>query len=353
MSTSFEVVAYVSSQKETFASSSVSGIVINKTPNNKTVDFTYQLFSESRQPECEEFSMGDMVFLSGKFCYYTIFGDTTGIVLTVNKAMKYPNRNSGSWTIINYPKTRLSISFMAVCESTIINRVPQIKSSITDVFEGNEIKYISMKTSLYEEENSITRLVIYATEIDYDSQSNFASTNITNQQIYPNKKKHEILSTTLQSSHVDKNKKNSVDESKNVQTNSQVIAHTLYQKFPSQNKYYASFTQQTPQFFNSPPHESMSNNQFTPSLPENTSDSHSLLQPSEPKAKSVRKRKTPFANSKIEKTRPIRKSPRKKTIEDLATMELESNVDNNINDHLLVRQMSGIEKINKEKLSEE
>ncbi|CAG8581115.1 6989_t:CDS:2 [Diversispora eburnea] len=143
--------------------------------------------------------MGDMVLLSGKFCYDTIEGDTSGIVLTVNKAIKYPNRNSGSWAVINYPKTRPSVSITAVCESMIINGIPQVKSSVTDKFGGNEMKYVSMRTSLYcclsrtsdvphyflvayahkllrMEENSITRLVICATEIDYESNSNFTFT---------------------------------------------------------------------------------------------------------------------------------------------------------------------------------
>ncbi|RHZ73912.1 hypothetical protein Glove_228g126 [Diversispora epigaea] len=126
MSTFFEVLAYISSQKGTFTSGVVSGIALYKTLNNKTVEFTYRLFIESKQPECEEFFMGDMVFLSGKFCFDALTGDTAGIVLTVSKAIKYPNRNLGSWTIINYPKTRPSVSFSAVCESTIKNGVSQL-----------------------------------------------------------------------------------------------------------------------------------------------------------------------------------------------------------------------------------
>ncbi|CAG8593003.1 9903_t:CDS:2, partial [Diversispora eburnea] len=186
---------------------------------------------------------------------------------------------------------------------------------------------------LLEEENSITRFVIRAT----DSYSNFTSTNITNQQNRANKvnetpdltdllksqRKQEISSKTIQFSHVNKNKKNSTDEDENIQTKSQVIAHAPYQNLSSQNKYYASFTQQTPQLSTPPSCEKL-------------------------KVKSGRKRKIPTANLEIEKTKPVRKSPRKKNIGDLATMELENNVNNNINNHSLVKQMSSIEKINEE-----
>ncbi|RHZ80130.1 hypothetical protein Glove_139g121 [Diversispora epigaea] len=139
MSTTFDVLAYISSQKGTFASGIVNGIALYKTLSNKTVEFTYRLFIELRQPECEEFVMGDMVFLSGKFCFDAITGNTAGIVLTVSKAIKYPNRILGSWTMVNYPKTRPSVSFSAVCESIINNGISQVNFSIGDNYEGNEM----------------------------------------------------------------------------------------------------------------------------------------------------------------------------------------------------------------------
>ncbi|CAG8454937.1 11328_t:CDS:2 [Diversispora eburnea] len=85
-------------------------------------------------------------------------------------------------------------------------------------------------------------------------------------------------STTLHSYNINKNKKSFTDEDEK-NANKISIYHAPYQNFRSQNKSYASFKQQIPQSI-PPPSESISNSQFTLSLPENVPDIQSLFQPS-------------------------------------------------------------------------
>ncbi|CAG8526057.1 4764_t:CDS:2 [Diversispora eburnea] len=359
MSTTFEVIAYISSQKGSFSSNA------------------------------NEFSMGDMVCMVGKFCYDIIAGETTGIVVTISKVIKYPNKNFSSWAINNYPKTRPFISFSAVCESAVKNGISQVNPSFADKYEGNEIKYVSMRTTLYgclsrtsdiphyflvvyahkllwwtnlkfqlnrryiisgildsflEQENSTTSLVIRATDIDFDlhSNSNSVSISVPNQhgtinetsetpgltdflKFQTTKRKDEISSTTFKSPYTNKKEKKSINEDEILQPKSQIIAHSSFQNLPQKNKFYASY-QESPQLLTSQlitPQFS-----FLDSIP-NQSSLH----------------ETP--SNSVQETL----EPKKSNINDLATLALENNTDNSINNSL-TREMSGIEEINEEELSE-
>ncbi|RHZ76791.1 hypothetical protein Glove_192g42 [Diversispora epigaea] len=337
MSTFFEVLAYISSQKGTFTSGVVSGIALYKTLNNKTVEFTYRLFIESKQPECEEFFMGDMVFLSGKFCFDALTGDTAGIVLTVSKAIKYPNRNLGSWTIINYPKTRPSVSFSAVCESTIKNGVSQVNFSIGNNYEGNEMKYVNMRTTLFGCLSRITEVSHYFVVAYAHKLSRWINLKF---QVNRRYMISGILDGFLKEENpslVRLDKKS--NENENLQNRSQLIAHTPYQNLLSQSPQSQTPQPQTPQ----PSTSLLPDNTLSNQLSQETiCNSINQVTP-EPKAKPGRKKKTTITtNPEVEKKKPVRKSPRKKNIGDLATLILENNVDNNIIDHSLIRQMSDV-----------
>ncbi|RHZ73907.1 hypothetical protein Glove_228g127 [Diversispora epigaea] len=188
---------------------------------------------------------------------------------------------------------------------------------------------------LEEENPSLVRLVICATEIDYDLHSNSVSISVTNHSRtnetneFPdltdllksqNKRKHE----TLQSTYTNKKDKKS-NENENLQNRSQLIAHTPYQNLLSQSPQSQTPQSQTPQPSTSLLPDNTPSNQLSQ---ETICNSINQVTP-EPKAKPGRKKKTTIT------TNP-------ENIGDLATLILENNVDNDIIDHSLIRQMSDV-----------
>lgn len=68
MSTFFETLSYINSKEGSMNSKIITGTATYKTQSKKFVDFTYRLFPESAPVECEDFNVGDIVFMAGKFC---------------------------------------------------------------------------------------------------------------------------------------------------------------------------------------------------------------------------------------------------------------------------------------------
>ncbi|RHZ61190.1 hypothetical protein Glove_349g79 [Diversispora epigaea] len=208
MSTSMEVLAYINFQEKN--SKVTSGTATYVTSSNKKVDFSYKLFIETCQPEVEDFAVGDVVIFFGKFCY-DISSDknSAGLVLNIGRTIKYPNINATKWTLNNVPKSRPMITFSAICEQEasqirfIITKKKEVElktvymrinsygltSKTTDLsqyylvsytythprwnylkFQLNKRYYISgVLDGFLEDDQQKTRMVIRATEIDFDN----------------------------------------------------------------------------------------------------------------------------------------------------------------------------------------
>ncbi|RHZ80027.1 hypothetical protein Glove_139g341 [Diversispora epigaea] len=116
MTTFFETIAHINS-KEGSASKLITGTATYKTQSKKFIDFTYRLFPETAPEECENFNVGEVVFLASKFCYdLATEKSAAGIVVTISKVLLYP-KIVEKWKQVNFPQTRPLITFSAVCES--------------------------------------------------------------------------------------------------------------------------------------------------------------------------------------------------------------------------------------------
>ncbi|RHZ83420.1 hypothetical protein Glove_94g39 [Diversispora epigaea] len=231
--------------KEGSASKLITGTATYKTQSKKFIDFTYRLFPETAPEECENFNVGEVVFLAGKF-YYDLATEKSaaGIVVTISKVLLYP-KIVEKWKQVNFPQTRPLIIFSAVCES----KMSKIDFCITE-YKNEEIKNLNMKSNIYrcmsrkdlphffsvaykhnllrwahlniqlnkryfitgvldgfivENDPPLTRLVVRATEIDYDTFSTHTTTtnifhnSATKNQIIADDISHDLTDTLIQS----------------------------------------------------------------------------------------------------------------------------------------------------------
>ncbi|RHZ73170.1 hypothetical protein Glove_232g48 [Diversispora epigaea] len=176
MTTFFETIAHINS-KEGSASKLITGTATYKTQSKKFIDFTYRLFPETAPEECENFNVGEVVFLAGKFCYdLATEKSAAGIVVYLPHFFSVAYKhNLLRWAHLNIQLNK--------------------RYFITGVLDG----------FIVENDPPLTRLVVRATEIDYDTFSaHTTTTNIfhnsaTKNQIIADDISHDLTDTLIQS----------------------------------------------------------------------------------------------------------------------------------------------------------
>ncbi|RHZ43842.1 hypothetical protein Glove_851g22 [Diversispora epigaea] len=393
MTTFFETIAHINS-KEGSASKLITGTATYKTQSKKFIDFTYRLFPETAPEECENFNVGEVVFIAGKFCYdLATEKSAAGIVVCYDKQSTFISKNSRKMETVNFPQTRPLITFSAVCES----KMSKIDFCITE-YKNDEIKNLNMKSNIYgcmshkdlphffsiaykhnqlrwahlniqlnkryfitgvlnrfivENDPLLTRLVVCATEIDYDTFSaHTTTTNIfhnsaTKNQIIVDDVSHDLTDTLIQSKrkrNVSFSEPNSPNNISKKPIKNQQMSITSVSSDDEENKseikeilpYPSTLTSQKSHPIITPIQNPMQQ-YHEPQTPQ--PNAFIIDETSEaPKSKQTRKKRTP---TKKEVKQPVKKN---NNVQGIATNQLFRN-ENNKRVPTLTKDMSEVEEI--------